>query len=138
MVAVLAGLVVGGLIGNAAGGDSGKTPSTATSTVTATVTGAAQTAGPGGAKTAGRVRGGGFPGDGTFVVGKDIKPGTYRTDGPQGGLITDCYWARLSSTSGDVNDIIANESTKGQTTVTISPSDKAFTTNGCKTWEKVG
>ncbi|GLW49767.1 hypothetical protein Stsp02_54280 [Streptomyces sp. NBRC 14336] len=72
------------------------------------------------------------------MVGKEVKPGTYRTEGPQGGLITDCYWARLSSTSGEFADIIANESTKGGTTVTIAAGDKAFTTTGCKPWEKVG
>ncbi|MGW3286981.1 hypothetical protein ACWDR3_20320 [Streptomyces sp. NPDC001002] len=71
-------------------------------------------------------------------MSEEIKPGTYRTDGPQGGLITSCYWARLSSTSGEFKDIIANGSTEGQTTVTIASTDKAFTTTGCKTWQKVG
>ena len=71
------------------------------------------------------------------MVGKDIQHGTYRTDGPQGGLITPCYWARLSGTSGEFKDIIANGNTEGQTTVTIASTAKAFTTTGCKTWEKV-
>ncbi|MCI3276266.1 hypothetical protein [Streptomyces cylindrosporus] len=71
------------------------------------------------------------------MVGTDIKPGTYRTNGPQGGLISDCYWARLSSTSGEVKDIIANGTSKGQATVTIASTDKAFTTTGCTTWTRV-
>ncbi|WP_405739819.1 hypothetical protein OG885_38055 [Streptomyces sp. NBC_00028] len=80
----------------------------------------------------------GIPGDGTYVVGSDIKPGTYRSDGPQGGQTTSCYWARLSGTSGEAKDIIANEGTSGQTTVTIAATDKAFTTMGCKPWKKIG
>ncbi|MFD9444196.1 hypothetical protein ACFWBR_37915 [Streptomyces sp. NPDC060006] len=80
----------------------------------------------------------GIPGDGTYVVGSDIKPGTYRSEGPQGGLAPSCYWARLSSTSGEAKDIIANDATSGQTTVTITATDKAFTTTGCKAWKKTG
>jgi len=81
---------------------------------------------------------GGIPGDGTYVVGSDIKPGIYRSDGPQGGLVTSCYWARLSGTSGEAKDIIANNATSGQATVMIAATDKAFTTTGCKAWKRTG
>ena len=70
------------------------------------------------------------------MVGTDIRPGTYRTAGPQGGDITDCYWERLKGTSGEADDLIASGATKGQTTVTIKPTDKAFMTGGCKIWKR--
>ena len=70
-----------------------------------------------------------IPGDGTFLVGEDIQPGTYRTDGEEG-----CYWARLSDASGELESIIANGNPQGPTTVTISTSDAAFETNGCSGW----
>jgi hypothetical protein len=79
-----------------------------------------------------------IPGDGTYVVGSDIKAGTYKTTGPEESTIPNCYWARLKGTSGDFEDIITNGNATGQTTVTISSSDGAFQTNGCKTWKKVG
>lgn len=71
-----------------------------------------------------------FPGDGTFVVGTDIKPGTYKTAGMPG-----CYWARLASL--DTSNIIDNNNTDGPTTVTILRSDKAFETQGCAGWARV-
>ncbi|MGW7267954.1 hypothetical protein [Streptomyces sp. NPDC054842] len=79
-----------------------------------------------------------IPGDGTFVVGADVKPGTYKTAGAEESVIPNCYWARLKGTSGSFNDIIANDNSEGPTTVTISSSDGAFKTTGCKTWKKVG
>ena len=44
-----------------------------------------------------------IPGSGIYLVGDDIKPGTYRSEGSR------CYWARLSGTSGELEHIIANE-----------------------------
>jgi hypothetical protein len=69
-------------------------------------------------------------GDGTYVVGSDIVAGTYRSTGGSG-----CYWARLSSLS--TNDIIDNNLSSGPQTVEIMPSDKAFLTKGCPSWQKV-
>ena len=48
-----------------------------------------------------------MPGDGTYQVGVDVKPGTYVSTGPQEG---NCYYARLSSSDG-FSDIIANGNT---------------------------
>jgi len=71
-------------------------------------------------------------GDGTYLVGADIEPGTYRSAG------TDtCYWARLSGTSGNFEEIIANNFGAGQQVVTIDPSDAAFETTMCGSWEKI-
>ncbi|HEY3894277.1 MAG TPA: hypothetical protein VGL88_02805 [Pseudonocardiaceae bacterium] len=75
-------------------------------------------------------------GEGKFVVGKDISPGTYRTAGKSGEL--DCYWARLTNTGGATNSIIANNLGPGPVTVTISRDDGAFQTRWCSTWTKVG
>jgi hypothetical protein len=71
-------------------------------------------------------------GDGTFVVGKDIQPGTYRTREPSAG----CYFARLRGFGGTVDDIIANENTDYPAIVTIAATDKGFQSNNCGTWTK--
>lgn len=73
-----------------------------------------------------------IPGDGVFLVGKDIQPGTYRNDGSNG-----CYWARLSGTSGTLGDILANDNVVGQAVVTIASSDVAFQTTRCGKWTLV-
>ena len=70
-------------------------------------------------------------GDGTWMVGDDIKAGTYRTKGNSDG----CYWARLSGTSGELADVIANGDADGPTSVTISDGDVAFETSGCGPWK---
>ena len=71
-------------------------------------------------------------GDGTFVVGQDIQPGTYRTQVASPG----CYYARLSGFGGTIGDIIANANTDAPAIVTISASDKGFESVGCGTWTK--
>ena len=76
-----------------------------------------------------------IPGDGVFLVGKDIQPGTYRSDGKDNTL---CYWARLSDTTGELGDIIANGNADGQAIVKIDPRDKAFQTSDCRAWQKIG
>jgi hypothetical protein len=69
------------------------------------------------------------PGDGTYVVGRDIQPGTYSTSG---GLF--CYWERLSGLSGEFDDVIADDFAEGQGYVTIEPTDVAFETSDCPEW----
>ncbi|MGP3955198.1 hypothetical protein ACTWPT_04315 [Nonomuraea sp. 3N208] len=71
----------------------------------------------------------------TFVVGKDIQPGTYRTAGPTTGF-TMCFWARMKSTSADLADVITSGMPTGPDTVTIEPTDKAFQTGGCAEWTR--
>lgn len=70
-----------------------------------------------------------IPGSGTFLVGTDIQPGTYVSDDN-----STCYWARLSGTSGEFGDIIANDNVTGRGIVTIAPTDVAFTTTRCSDW----
>jgi hypothetical protein len=70
--------------------------------------------------------------DGTYQVGTDIQPGTYRTrEGSVG-----CYYERLSDFSGETNDIIANNNADAPAVVTIKPTDAGFTSMGCGTWTK--
>lgn len=68
-------------------------------------------------------------GDGTWMVGSGIEPGTYTTEGGAG-----CYWARLGGLSGETDDIIANDNASGPTSVTISGTDAAFQSQDCGTW----
>ena len=132
-------------IGSASAADSGAVATVATPATTVTAAGAATTVPgptvtatvevPGSAKT---VTVGppppavAIPGDGTYQVGVDVKPGTYISKGPQDG---NCYHARLSGSDG-FSDIIANGNTSGQIVVTIKKTDKFFETNGCNDWAK--
>lgn len=142
--AALAGFVVGAVIvaaatGGTESGDGAKASATVTATETVTGSGRTEsTPQPSASPSKEETAGDGVPGDGTFVVGTEVKPGTYRTAGPADDAFDTCYWARLKSTSGDVGDIIANGTTKGPATVTVKPSDNAFQTTGCKDWKKVG
>lgn len=81
-------------------------------------------------------------GDGTFIVGTDIQPGTYRSAAPpdDGSGDPSCYWARLSNLtgSGETAGIIANDISSGPSVVTILASDKGFTTSGCAVFTMVG
>lgn len=71
-------------------------------------------------------------GDGTYQVGKDIQPGTYRTrEGSPG-----CYYARLKGFGGTVGEIIANNNTDNPAIVTIKATDKGFESQSCGTWTK--
>lgn len=71
-------------------------------------------------------------GDGDFIVGTDMVPGTYRNAGSSG-----CYWARLSGFGHTLGDIIANDNTDTQAVVTIDASDKGFESSNCGTWNKI-
>lgn len=74
-----------------------------------------------------------IPGDGTFVVGTDVQPGTYRAGPSPSG---NCYHARLSSLTS--TDIIDNGNTSGPLTIRVLASDKALMLSGCATFRKVG
>jgi hypothetical protein len=69
--------------------------------------------------------------DGSWRVGIDIEPGTYRTEGAD-----TCYWKRLSGFTGEFGDILANGIPKGPVVVTILPSDAGFTSSRCGIWAK--
>lgn len=71
----------------------------------------------------------GFPGDGVYMVGFSIEPGTYST-----GARVGCVWTRVS---GDyaIEDVGGTADTP--TEVVIEPSDLAFMTSGCEDWVRV-
>jgi hypothetical protein len=70
-------------------------------------------------------------GQGTYIVGLDIAPGTYRTRGGTG-----CYWARLSGFAGGISGILANDNVTGQAIVTIKAGDRGFVSTNCGTWSR--
>lgn len=70
--------------------------------------------------------------DGTYLIGKDLAPGTYRSEGG-----SSCYWERDSDLTGGIGSIISNGLGAGQQIVTILPTDKAFKTKRCGNWELV-
>jgi hypothetical protein len=74
---------------------------------------------------------GSIPGNGIWLVGEDIAPGTYRA---QGESEDDCYWARLSGLGGESEDVIANYLGSAATSVEIKNGDRAFETDGCGDW----
>lgn len=79
------------------------------------------------------LRGDQLPGDGTWIVGKEVKPGVYRSTA--GKL---CYWERLAGLSTKYVDLIANGGFRnGPQLVEILPTDYAFGSQGCGKWERV-
>lgn len=72
----------------------------------------------------------GIEGTGTYAVGTDITPGTYRSAGPVEGKV--CYWKRVS---GD--KLVDNAMSKKQQVVKIEPTDTSFKTSDCQSWERI-
>lgn len=67
--------------------------------------------------------------EGTYVIGTDIQPGTYHSDGSP-----DCYWALLNSL--DTTDIADNHLGGGPQTIQVSSSNKALLIQGACTFGK--
>jgi hypothetical protein len=71
-------------------------------------------------------------GDGNWVVNQQIFAGTYQSPGGSG-----CYWARVTSFGGTLDEIITNDfTTGGPVTVSIAPSDGGFISSGCTSWTR--
>jgi hypothetical protein len=66
--------------------------------------------------------------DGTYKVGREIKPGVYRTRGQT------CYYARLRNLSGDIFAIIDNHFGSGRLVMRVYPSDNWVEFDGGCTW----
>jgi len=64
--------------------------------------------------------------DGTWEVGSDISPGTYRAEGG-----SSCYFQTSSDSNGE--DIIDNSVAENNVVVTLK-SGQWFQTDGCGTW----
>ena len=69
---------------------------------------------------------------GSYLIGSDIQPGTWRSVGER---VTDCYWS-LTSASGDILDNSFIEIAP-QITITIPSSAAGFTASGCE-FERIG
>jgi hypothetical protein len=69
--------------------------------------------------------------DGAFIVRTDIAPGTYRSSASG-----DCYWQRERNWSGGLGGIIANGIGTSHPVVSISASDKGFSSTDCGTWTR--
>ena len=76
-----------------------------------------------------------IPSDGIRRVGIQVASGTYVTVSKS---TSSCYWERLSGLGGSFNEIIANNFASGQHIVTVLPTDKAFSTERCGAWYKLG
>lgn len=73
-------------------------------------------------------------GDGSWLVGKQIKRGIYRT----AGLSSACYWSLRSNLSYDYDaTIVSSYGRRGTQTVAVGPNARAFITYGCGRWELV-
>ncbi|MDX3098035.1 hypothetical protein PV417_26415 [Streptomyces sp. ME19-03-3] len=137
--------VVALILGTAAGGGGAEADSDAVATPAVTVTATAKAAAaPAPTVTATKTVTAKPPkpkgpatsvaGDGEYLVGTDMKAGTYRTAGPDGSL---CYWERAKDSTGDFDSIIANNNLQGSGRVTVRKGE-VFKTTGCKKWAKVG
>ncbi|WP_353952496.1 hypothetical protein V6K52_03365 [Knoellia sp. S7-12] len=69
--------------------------------------------------------------DGTYVVGDEMKPGTYRT--AKG--IRDCYWERTSGTGRTLDNDFVQFAPQG-VSVRIRADDGGFVSRGCGTWTR--
>ncbi|MGC5616610.1 hypothetical protein [Georgenia sp. Z1491] len=72
-------------------------------------------------------------GDGHYVVGEHIAPGTYRTSGGEY-----CFWERRAGFSGEWDEQLGWGGGNGAQTATIRSSDQGFVTSGCGTWTRIG
>jgi hypothetical protein len=69
-----------------------------------------------------------IPGDGIWIVGADLDPGTYVAEGGDW-----CLWQRISAFRAETDSIIKGGSSRR---ATIEAGDVAFYTEGCGTWTK--
>ncbi|NRQ35965.1 hypothetical protein HII36_29645 [Nonomuraea sp. NN258] len=75
---------------------------------------------------------GGF-GEGTHTVGKDIKPGTYRTVSKP---VTDCYWERSTGSGDIIANQLVNNAPNG-ITLTLRAGEGFTAREGCGNWIRV-
>lgn len=69
--------------------------------------------------------------DGQYIVGRDIAPGTYKSEGSV------MYWARLSNFTGSMDSLLANGIPEGPVIVEIKSTDAGFQTSGGGSWKKI-
>lgn len=75
--------------------------------------------------------------DGDYLVGTDIKAGTYVTPGPGStDPLDSCYWQRAKNDSQELDSIIANDNITGQSRVTVHAGEMFKISGGCH-WKRV-
>jgi hypothetical protein len=72
--------------------------------------------------------------DGVYVVGEEIAPGAWRSEGSTGS----CYWARLSNFSRELDGIITNSFGGTGDVVQIAHEDAGFESSNCGPWVRLG
>lgn len=77
-------------------------------------------------------------GAGTYRVGVEIAPGTYRTRGEHSANSAGegCLWQRLSGLDGTSDQVVAFGSSDGPAVVKIRASDRAFSSKNCARWSQ--
>ncbi len=71
-------------------------------------------------------------GDGSYLVGSEIQPGTWKSSGVEGGL---CY----ADTQNKGGDILQQEvAAEGSAIIRITEKAYTFKSSGCGSWKKVG
>lgn len=76
-------------------------------------------------------------GNGTYVVGKDVEPGTYQVQVPRGANgVHDCYWERTTPQGGTIANDFVTFAPQGPI-VTVYTGE-GFVSERCGTWSKVG
>lgn len=84
----------------------------------------------------GQVQANSISADGVYVVGQDIKSGTWHTNGDNGVGGSACYFATLNDNSGSINSIANNNNFDGPETVDVSGL-YALQISGPCTWNLV-
>lgn len=69
--------------------------------------------------------------EGTWEVGKDVKPGKYKTKGPVASAIPLCYWHVMED--GQIMAQGVKDKVGAQGIVTLNKGE-TFETNGCEPW----
>ncbi|MEV6413888.1 hypothetical protein [Kribbella sp. NPDC051718] len=72
------------------------------------------------------------PNNGTWLIGKEVKRGTYHTAGS-----SICLWTRLQRHPSGGWVIVDGAYRMGPQTVVLGKDDDAFATQGCPTWQLV-
>lgn len=82
------------------------------------------------------VGGDGTFGEGVWLVGEDVAPGTYRLTAPidSGSTLAWCYWAVSTDDSGDLDALIVNGIPDGGIPTVTLQSGEVVETYECGTW----
>jgi hypothetical protein len=67
--------------------------------------------------------------DGTWLVGGEVRPGTYRATAEG-----TCSWARLAEPLAGVEQVIGSDLGSGPRLVTVGKRDESFRSTGCGRW----